>query len=100
MRQARHAALRAVAGRGIEPGALERIFDEFAQAGRTDRSTERGWGLGLAINRRLAKALGARIDVGSEFGNGSTFTVTLHPSCVVDITPLDLSTSDRDRPGN
>ena len=61
----------------IEPEALQRIFDEYAQAGNADG--ERGWGLGLAISRRLAAALGARIDVESELGNGSTFTLALPP---------------------
>ncbi|MEO8835541.1 MAG: HAMP domain-containing sensor histidine kinase [Caldimonas sp.] len=77
-------------GRGIEPDALDRIFDEYAQAGNTDRAAESGWGLGLAISRRLAKALGATIDVSSVLGQGSTFTLTLPDNCVVDIAPLEL----------
>lgn len=77
-------------GRGIDPDALSRIFDEYAQTGRTDQPAERGWGLGLAISRHLAEALGASIDVVSELGQGSTFTLTLPAHCVVDITPLDL----------
>ncbi|MEO7009719.1 MAG: ATP-binding protein, partial [Caldimonas sp.] len=85
-------------GRGIAPDALERIFDEYAQTGRTDHPTERGWGLGLAISRRLAKVLGASIDVASELGNGSTFTLTLPARCVVDIAPLELPASARGRP--
>jgi signal transduction histidine kinase len=85
-------------GRGIEPEALQRIFDEYAQAGNADG--ERGWGLGLAISRRLAGALGARIDVESELGNGSTFTLALPPRCVVDIAPLTLAPSIAERPGS
>lgn len=87
-------------GRGIEPDALERIFDEYAQAGDAKRNAERGWGLGLAISRRLAKALGATIDVTSELGHGSTFTMTLPGHCVVDIAPLALLASCRDCPAN
>lgn len=87
-------------GRGIDPDALKRIFDEYAQAGRIDHPAERGWGLGLAISRRLAEAIGASIDVTSKLGQGSTFTLTLPASCVVDITPLDLSDSARGYPGN
>jgi signal transduction histidine kinase len=82
-------------GRGIEPEALPRIFDEYAQAGKGDG--ERGWGLGLAISRRLADALGARIEVNSELGNGSTFTLTLPRRCVIDIAPLELPQSFGDR---
>ncbi len=87
-------------GRGIEPEALERIFDEYVQAGSAGRSTERGWGLGLAISRRMAKALGASIDVSSELGNGSTFTLTLPARCVVNIAPLDLLACAQERPAN
>ncbi|MEO8857771.1 MAG: HAMP domain-containing sensor histidine kinase, partial [Burkholderiaceae bacterium] len=87
-------------GRGIEADALKRIFDEYAQAGHTDHPTERGWGLGLAISRRLAQAIGATIEVSSEFGHGSTFTLTLPASCVVRIAPLELPTSAQDRPAN
>jgi signal transduction histidine kinase len=85
-------------GRGIEPEALERIFDEYAQAGDTE--PERGWGLGLAISRRLAHALGGTVDVTSELGKGSTFTLTLPSRCVVQIAPLELSEPGADRPAS
>ena len=85
-------------GRGIEADALQHIFDEYAQAGKGDG--ERGWGLGLAISRRLADALGAGIEVNSELGNGSTFTLTLPRRCVIDIAPLELPQSFGDRPAS
>lgn len=77
-------------GCGIEPAALDRIFDEYAQAGRAEATADRGWGLGLAISQRLAKAVGATITVSSELGHGSTFTLTLPSHCVVEIAPLEL----------
>lgn len=64
-------------GIGIPEQALPQIFDEFRQV---DGSTTRqygGTGLGLAISQRLATLLGGRIDVESEEGQGTTFTLTL-----------------------
>jgi signal transduction histidine kinase/CheY-like chemotaxis protein/HPt (histidine-containing phosphotransfer) domain-containing protein len=64
-------------GIGIPTEALERIFDAFSQA---DQSTTRkygGTGIGLTITRRLATAMGGRIDVKSAIGRGSTFSLDL-----------------------
>ena len=64
-------------GIGIPEETRELIFAPYSQV---DTSTTRkfgGSGLGLAISSRLAKALGGRIDVVSEEGKGSTFTIEL-----------------------
>jgi signal transduction histidine kinase len=61
-------------GRGIPPDKLDYIFEEF---GRVAGDETRGAGLGLAISRLLAQALGGRITVSSEVGRGSTFTLWL-----------------------
>jgi signal transduction histidine kinase len=61
-------------GRGIPPGQLDVIFDEFTRVGTDDRP---GAGLGLAISQKLAQAMGGRISVRSEVGRGSTFTLRL-----------------------
>ena len=64
-------------GSGIAEEDLERIFDEFVTLGSfLDRKTE-GTGLGLAIVKRLVEAMGGQIDVVSEAGEGSAFTLRL-----------------------
>jgi signal transduction histidine kinase len=70
-------------GSGIKPEDLGRIFAEFAQV---DQSAQlgSGWGLGLAISRRMVRLLGGDIEVQSQPEQGSVFTVSLpHSSLVV-----------------
>jgi signal transduction histidine kinase len=64
-------------GPGIAPEDARRLFRPFQQldAGLTRRHG--GTGLGLYISQRLAQLLGGRIDVQSELGVGSTFTLAL-----------------------
>lgn len=64
-------------GPGIEPDSISRIFEPFDQGQRASRSTLDGTGLGLTISRELARLLGGEIDVTSELGKGSTFSLTL-----------------------
>jgi len=62
-------------GRGIKQEDLDKIFCDYFRAD-TDEYTE-GVGLGLPITGRLVNAMGGSIHVESEYGSGSTFTVTL-----------------------
>lgn len=64
-------------GIGIDPAIAERLFDPFVQAERSTRRRFGGTGLGLSIVRRLAEAMGGRVSVASQPGEGSTFTVTV-----------------------
>lgn len=64
-------------GEGIHESERSRIFDAFSRGDRDHSDDEEGTGLGLAIVRRFAKLLGASVDVESEVGEGSTFTVRL-----------------------
>jgi PAS domain S-box-containing protein len=64
-------------GIGIDRDFLPFIFDEFRQASSAIGSTHNGAGLGLSITRRLVGMLGGTIEVDSEFGKGTVFTVTL-----------------------
>jgi signal transduction histidine kinase len=58
-------------GVGITPENMKRIFEPLF----TTKS--KGIGLGLAVSRKLAEANGGRIEVKSELGKGSTFTLVL-----------------------
>jgi CheY-like chemotaxis protein len=64
-------------GIGIPGDRLDDIFGEFVQIGNPERDRSQGLGLGLAIVRRIARLLGHAVEVRSESGRGSAFTVTL-----------------------
>ena len=67
-------------GEGIAPADQTRIFDRFARAANTYRKSE-GAGLGLAIVKTVADSHQGTIELISQLGTGSTFTLVL---------PLDL----------
>ena len=64
-------------GIGIASEHHERIFEDFRQVDDSPSRQYGGTGLGLAICRRLATALGGRIVLDSQIGQGSTFTLTI-----------------------
>jgi signal transduction histidine kinase/PAS domain-containing protein len=65
-------------GRGISADRLDSIFEPFVQIDRHLTPTgHQGVGLGLAISRDLARAMGGNLEVASRVGEGSTFTLTL-----------------------
>jgi PAS domain S-box-containing protein len=64
-------------GPGIPPEKVDRIFDPFVQVDRRLNQPVQGVGLGLAISRDLAHAMGGEITVESVVGEGSTFTLSL-----------------------
>src|SRR5262249_8335882 len=64
-------------GIGIPPGELAHIFQAFYQVDRSVTRRYGGTGVGLAIVKLLADAMGVQIDVQSEVGAGSTFSFCL-----------------------
>ena len=64
-------------GRGIEPKNLSRIFDRFYRTDAARTRVSGGSGLGLAITRAIIQAHQGTIEVSSELGKGTTFTLTI-----------------------
>ncbi len=64
-------------GIGMPPNAASYIFEPFQQVDGTDKRKYKGTGLGLAITKRLVERLGGSIEIASELGHGTTFSVTL-----------------------
>ena len=62
-------------GIGLPPQDLERVFNRFEQA--TTAASNGGLGLGLWITKTIVEAHGGSIEVDSELGQGSVFTVTI-----------------------
>ena len=64
-------------GIGIAPEHRKTIFEEFVQVDSTIQRRLRGTGLGLSLSKKLAHLLNGTVDVWSEVGVGSVFSVTL-----------------------
>jgi len=64
-------------GPGIPANEQARIFKEFYRTPDAYRSNVEGTGLGLALVKRHIEALGGNVEVESEVGKGSTFTIKL-----------------------
>ena len=67
-------------GAGIAPDRLSRIFDRFTRGNDTINSVTRGHGLGLSVSKAVIDLLGGRIEVESQLGEGSKFTVVVPAS--------------------
>jgi len=64
-------------GVGIKPEDQERLFQAFEQLDPSNTRRYEGTGLGLYLCRNLAALLGGTLTVSSDYGKGSTFTLTL-----------------------
>lgn len=64
-------------GIGIETKHMDRIFDRLYRVNEARDRVSGGSGLGLSIARRAALSIGGHINVQSEYGSGSTFSLTI-----------------------
>ena len=83
-------------GIGIAEDMLARIFQPFEREKNTTQSGVHGTGLGLTIAKSIAEAMGGTVEVVSEVGKGSTFTVTLR-LCLRD-TQKGISSAKKKKP--
>jgi CheY-like chemotaxis protein/two-component sensor histidine kinase len=69
-------------GIGIAPAELARIYDDFYQIGVAANTSRDGYGLGLSIVSRIVELLQLKLDVTSEVGKGTVFSLSLPASRV------------------
>lgn len=74
-------------GIGIHPKDLKTLFDRFSRTSNQIVNQIEGSGLGLVIAKNFVEMMNGKIDVESELGEGSVFTVTIQQKCD-DITPV------------
>tara|TARA_Y100001954_G_scaffold125332_1_gene134517 strand:- start:1775 stop:4204 length:2430 start_codon:yes stop_codon:yes gene_type:complete len=75
-------------GRGIPKGMHGKVFDAFRQVEETALHPVEGKGLGLAICRELIQCLGGSIELQSEEGQGSTFSIHFN-------TPINIESTNQ-----
>ena len=78
-------------GIGIPPDQLGYIYDEFFQVGVSPNTVRDGYGLGLSIVQRVAQLLDLKIDVSSEPGKGSMFSIVVPASENAQRQPMPLT---------
>jgi len=82
-------------GCGIKPDALHRLFEQFEQEDASVVRKYGGSGLGLSITKHLTECMNGSIHVESDYGKGSSFTITIPLTIGVD----DFKTVDQSKIG-
>jgi len=91
-------------GIGIDKEYIPHIFESFSREANTTKSGIQGTGLGLAITKTLVDLMGGTIELDSEKGKGTKFTVTLEFMIAeetneqVDSQPTTENSEDKDEP--
>ncbi|OLQ90267.1 hybrid sensor histidine kinase/response regulator [Vibrio panuliri] len=85
-------------GCGIAPQAQQRLFDPFVQADRTAKRNYEGTGLGLAICKNLVELMSGTIDLTSEVGEGSVFSICLPLEAVQTISLVEHADPELSKP--
>jgi signal transduction histidine kinase len=80
-------------GVGVSLEQQGRVFEEFYQVDNYARDCQKGFGLGLAIARRLARQIGGEITMESAVGYGSRFTVALAGVVTASAAPVESQSS-------
>ena len=73
-------------GVGIRAEDLKNVFSEYVRIDTNVNRYTEGTGLGLSITKKMAEMMDGTIEVESEYGRGSTFTVKLRQKFVTDTT--------------
>ena len=68
-------------GAGMSPEGVAKVFEEYTQAERSTSANYGGTGLGLPISKRFAEMMGGDVDVSSEEGVGSVFSIAVPREC-------------------
>lgn len=80
-------------GIGIPAPQIQYIYDEFYQVDVPTNSSREGYGLGLSIVQRIVKLLNLKLEVRSEVGKGSVFSLAV-PASAVHVTHSHAGTRE------
>ena len=83
-------------GEGMSEEGLSKVFKEYEQAERSTSAKHGGTGLGLPITKKLAEMMGGDVEVMSELGKGSQFTLYV-PRYSPEQEDLDIELIDFDK---
>ncbi|WP_251951728.1 sensor histidine kinase, partial [Salinibacter ruber] len=85
-------------GIGMDPSVAERLFEPFRQASEGMSREYEGTGIGLAVTKRAAEEMGGSIEVDTQKGEGSRFTVRFPAAEPPAGEPQQANQRDPDKP--